>query len=91
MCWGLIGVCGTSVVCAVLGDVVGRGEGLRWVDDRIFAWGVMWVGMSGSCDVVVVSWCETLGLMGPRVSLWMGVVCCGSGGMLVLVGFLLGG
>ncbi len=22
-CWGLISVCGTSVVCAVLGDVVG--------------------------------------------------------------------
>ena len=54
-CWGLIGVCGTSVVCAVLGVLVRRVEELRRGDDRIFAWSVMWVGMSGSYDVVVVS------------------------------------
>ena len=34
---GLIGVCGTNVVCVVLGEVVGRGVGLRWVDVRMFA------------------------------------------------------
>ena len=48
-CWGLISVCGTNVVCVVLEDVVGRDEGLRWVDVRMFAWGVLWISMSGSC------------------------------------------
>jgi len=65
----MIGVGETNAICAVLGDVTGRGDGLGWVSSRMFVWGVLWVGLPSSCVVVVVSWCGILGLLGPRVSL----------------------
>ena len=87
--WGLISVGGTNTVCAVLGHVTGSGEGLGRVSMGMFVWGVLWVGMYSSCVVVVVvSWCGILGRLGSRVTLWLAAGCCGSGGILVLVGSL---
>ena len=88
--WGLIGVGGTNAVCVVLEDITGRGDELGWEGSTMFVWGVLRVGMPSSCVVVVVSWCGILGLLGPRVSLWLAAGCYISGGISVLGGSLSG-